>query len=93
MNTTRERYERIVRDALHAHGALAATDRLEPQDDLYACGLTSLASARVMLALEGALSIEFPERMLGRGLFTSVERLTDACAELVQTSEGSEAMK
>ena len=40
--------------------------------DLYQAGLTSHASVSVMLALEDAFDIEFPERMLKKSTFESV---------------------
>ncbi|MFE3498554.1 acyl carrier protein [Kitasatospora sp. NPDC059146] len=86
MTTTRERCERAVRDALARNAEVEpSADLLAVTDDLYDHGLTSLASARVMLAVEGALAIEFPERMLTRALFASIDRLTDACVEVLET--------
>ncbi|MFJ3217583.1 acyl carrier protein [Kitasatospora sp. NPDC086801] len=86
MTTTRERCERAVRHALARNAEVEpSADRLAVTDDLYEHGLTSLASARVMLAVEGELEIEFPERILGRALFASIERLTDACVDLLET--------
>lgn len=90
MTSVPERCEQVVRAQLAAHAELhPAADQLARTDDLYDHGLTSLASARVMLAVEGELGIEFPERLLGKALFSSIGRLTDACAELVDARSGS----
>lgn len=84
MNPVHERCERAVREALASHAELQpGAALLAPQDDLYDHGLTSLASARVMLAVENELDIEFPEDLLGRELFSSIGRLTRACVELL----------
>ncbi|WP_405725220.1 acyl carrier protein [Streptomyces sp. NBC_01537] len=90
MKTLRDRCEQVVRAKLDAHAELQATaDRLALTDDLYDHGLTSLAAARVMLAVEGELAIEFPEKWLGKALFSSIGRLTDACAELIGAQSDS----
>jgi acyl carrier protein len=47
---------------------------LEPDQDLYAAGLTSFATVQLMLAIEEAFDIEFPERMLNRRSFASLRR-------------------
>ena len=51
-------------------------------DDLYAAGMTSHASVTVMLALEDEWDIEFPQRMLKKGTFASVDAIAEALAEL-----------
>ena len=54
-----------VRTVLEEHGRLAVdVAALDAEADLYAAGLTSHASVNVMLALEDAFDVEFPERML-----------------------------
>jgi acyl carrier protein len=72
-----------IRAILKEHGRLsvdAAT--LTETADLYQAGLTSHASVNVMLALEGAFDIEFPDRMLKRGVFESLASIRAAIAEL-----------
>ncbi|MGO4306609.1 MULTISPECIES: acyl carrier protein [unclassified Cupriavidus] len=51
---------------------------LADQDDLYAAGLSSLATVHVMLALENAFDIEIPDQMLTRQLFRSIDSLAAA---------------
>lgn len=51
---------------------------LADNDDLYAAGLSSLATVHVMLALENAFEIEIPDQMLTRQLFRSVDSLAAA---------------
>lgn len=53
-------------------GALAATD------DLYAAGLSSLATVDLMLAIEDRFGIEFTSEWLNRRTFSSVAMLRQA---------------
>jgi acyl carrier protein len=68
-----------IRAILLKHGRLG-TDalQLDENDDLYAAGLTSLASVNVMLALESDFAIEFPDQMLNRSMFTSISTIRTA---------------
>jgi acyl carrier protein len=44
--------------------------------------MTSQASVNVMLALEDAFDIEFPDRMLTRSVFESINSISAALSEL-----------
>lgn len=57
-------------------------DGLVDASDLYEAGMTSFGSVQLMLALEEAFDIEFPERMLNRRLFSSIASITAALEEL-----------
>lgn len=50
--------------------------------DLYEAGMTSFGSVQLMLALEEAFDVEFPERMLNRRLFSSIATINAALEEL-----------
>ncbi len=54
--------------------------------DLYRAGLTSHASVNVMLALEDAFDVEFPQQMLRKKTFESVAAITEALTELLSTT-------
>jgi len=72
---------------LAAHGRLpVAPDTLDDTDDLYAAGMTSHASISVMLGLEDAFDIEFPDRMLTREVFSSIASIRTALDELAQAA-------
>ncbi|AQV96188.1 acyl carrier protein [Cupriavidus necator] len=58
-------------------------------DDLYAAGLSSLATVHVMLALENAFDIEIPDQMLTRQLFRSVDSLAAAVEQIRQQPEAA----
>jgi len=75
--------EAVIRDILVKHGRLPGdVGALATTSDLYAAGLKSFASVQVMLALEDAFDVEFPERMLNRTTFSSIATIDRAVAEL-----------
>ena len=59
-------------------------ENFETNGDLYAAGLTSLATVGLMLALEERFDVEFPETLLGRSTFRSVAAIADALAKLTR---------
>jgi acyl carrier protein len=76
-----------IRDVLASHGRLAVdVSALDDRDDLYAAGLTSHASVNVMLGLEDAFDIEFPEHLLRKTTFSSVASIRGALGELTNTA-------
>jgi acyl carrier protein len=82
MSTT-EQAETQIRAVLRDHGRLNKdVNLLEAAADLYQAGMTSHASVNVMLALEGAFDVEFPDHMLKRNVFTSIQSIRSALSEL-----------
>jgi acyl carrier protein len=72
-----------IRTILKEHGRLSVDAATLSEDaDLYQAGLTSHASVNVMLALEGKFDVEFPDRMLKRGVFESLASIRGAIEEL-----------
>jgi acyl carrier protein len=76
-----------MKDTVHAvlaeHGRLrVGRDGIADDADLYQLGLTSHASVNVMLALEDAFDVEFPNRMLRKSTFQSVANISAALQEL-----------
>lgn len=72
-----------IRQILKDHGRLSVDPSTLAEDaDLYQAGLTSHASVNVMLALEGKFDVEFPDRMLKRGVFGSIASIGEAITEL-----------
>ncbi len=72
-----------IRQILKDHARLstdAAT--LDAHTDLYQAGMTSHASVNVMLALEDAFDIEFPDSMLKRGVFESIAAIEEAVSTI-----------
>lgn len=75
-----------IRSVLAEFGRLGpAALELSPEADLRQAGLTSHASVNVMLALESAFDVEFPDHMLTRNVFGSVATLRAAVEELTGT--------
>lgn len=72
-----------IRAILKEHGRLSVDVATLPEDgDLYQAGMTSHASVNVMLALEGAFDVEFPDRMLRRSVFENIASIRSALQEL-----------
>lgn len=73
-----------IRRILKEHGRLASdVDLLMSNADLHQAGMTSHASVNVMLALEGEFDIEFPDHMLTRAVFSSIDSMSAAVRELI----------
>ncbi len=74
-----------IRAVLAAHGRLGTdATQLHDTSDLYAAGLTSLASVNVMLALEAEFDVEFPDQMLNRAVFSSIAAIEAAVRKIAQ---------
>ena len=74
-----------IRAIVKQHGRLTtAVEQISDESDLYQAGLTSHASVNLMLALEDKFEVEFPERMLRRGVFRSVDVIRSAIHELTE---------
>src|SRR5882724_5070842 len=77
-------FEDQIRAVLRDHGRLNKdVSQIEPDADLYQAGMTSHASVNVMLGLEGAFDVEFPDHMLKRNVFNSIQSISTALHELV----------
>jgi acyl carrier protein len=74
-----------IRKVIAEHGRLPVdVATLSDDDDLFQAGLTSHASVNVMLALEEAFDVEFPESMLRKATFESVAAIRSALGELAE---------
>jgi acyl carrier protein len=72
-----------IRRILRENGRLSVdVDSIGNDADLYQAGMTSHASVNVMLALEDAFDVEFPDSMLKRSVFESVDAIASAVGEL-----------
>lgn len=72
-----------IRRIVKEHGRLPGDVDALPEDaDLFQAGMTSHASVNVMLALEDAFDLEFPDRMLKRSVFESIGSIRAALDEL-----------
>jgi acyl carrier protein len=74
-----------VRDLLKKHAGLPVNiDDLADGADLYAAGLSSFASVQLMLALEENFDIEFPDSLLNRKSFQSIEAIERTVGSILQ---------
>jgi acyl carrier protein len=72
-----------VRDVLTANAGLPVpVEGLDDGADLFLAGMSSHASVSVMVALEDEFGVEFPDSMLERSVFESIDSLTRAISEL-----------
>jgi acyl carrier protein len=72
-----------VREIVKEHGRLAVdVDTIADDASLYEAGMTSHASVNVMLALEDAFDVEFPDEMLKRSVFETVANIAGALRAL-----------
>jgi len=77
-------YQDQIRTIVAQHARLS-TDvaQLSDSSDLYSAGLTSLTTVNLMLAIEDHFDIEFPDKMLGRKTFESIQSLSEAIEEIL----------
>jgi acyl carrier protein len=74
-----------VRSVLNAHAKLREpAEGLADSADLYAAGMTSHASVNVMLALEDAFDVEFPDELLTKHTFCTIASIRDAVAGMLE---------
>ena len=72
-----------LRAILGQAGRLAVpVSGLAVQSDLFAAGLSSLATVNVMLAIEDEFGVEFPDNLLSRRSFQSIAALMGVVATL-----------
>jgi acyl carrier protein len=72
-----------IRDVLAQHARLPVDpSTLDDDADLYQAGMTSHASVNLMLGLEDAFDIEFPDEMLKRSVFESISSIRAAIEQL-----------
>jgi acyl carrier protein len=72
-----------IREILKGHARLPVdVDSLADNADLYEAGMSSHASVNLMLALEDHFDLEFPDHMLKRSVFESIDAIGRALVEL-----------
>jgi acyl carrier protein len=73
----------LIRSAIATSGSIAIPmDQVAGNDNLYRLGLTSHASVNVMLTLEETFSVEFPDQMLTKRTFETLDSISAALAQL-----------
>ena len=82
IETTEVQIRTVLRDHARLNKDISL---LDVNSDLYQSGMTSHASVNVMLALENIFDVEFPDHMLKRNLFNSIESISSGLRELTRT--------
>ena len=80
----KERIQKIVKDNA---GLGAGFEQIDHSTNLYRAGMTSYASVVLMIALENEFSIEFPDGMLSRSVFESIDSIATAIESLQQVEQ------
>ncbi|MGK6315202.1 acyl carrier protein [Neorhizobium sp. DT-125] len=79
-----------IRELLTRVGGLpVAVTGLEDGADLYAAGLSSFASVQLMLAIEEAFDIEFPDNLLNRKSFSSISAIEETVSQIMKAREAA----
>lgn len=82
--TTDDSLHEQIRGVLAQYGKLPGdVASLGADDDLFRAGLTSHSSVNVMLGLEDAFDVEFPDAMLQRSTFESIAAMAAALSSLL----------
>jgi acyl carrier protein len=72
-----------IRQVIREHGHLPVDiSTLSDDADLFEAGMTSHASVNLMLGLETAFDVEFPDSMLKRSVFQSISAIGSALTQL-----------
>lgn len=80
----RPMYMDQIRTIVEEHARLSTPmAEVAETSDLYAAGLTSTTTVHLMLALEDHFQIEFPDQMLGRKTFESIQSMSEAISKLL----------
>ena len=79
----KQRIQKIVVE----HAGLDALAVIADSTDLYQAGMTSYASVTLMIALENEFELEFPDGMLSRNVFESIDSIANAIESLQQVSQ------
>jgi acyl carrier protein len=75
--------DEVIRRVLAEHGRLPVdVNGMASDANLYRAGLTSHASVSVMLGLEDAFDVEFPDTMLRKSTFESIDAIRQALLDL-----------
>lgn len=75
-----------IRELLSKVGGLpVSVDEIGDDADLYAAGLSSFASVQLMLGIEDAFDIEFPDNLLNRKSFSSIATIEKTVAMIIES--------
>jgi acyl carrier protein len=70
-----------VREVVEKAAGIRDATALSDTDDLWDAGMDSLASVNLMVQLEDAFGVQFPDELLTREVFSSIASIAAALAE------------
>lgn len=62
-------------------------DEISDTTDLYRAGMSSQGSVVLMIAVEGEFGVEFPDSMLSRNIFSSIESIAGAVETIMRAPQ------
>jgi acyl carrier protein len=80
----KEKIQKIVKDNA---GLGPRFEDIDYSTDLYRAGMTSYASVVLMIALDNEFGLEFPDAMLSRSVFESIDAIANAIESLQQVEQ------
>lgn len=78
-----------VREVVEKAAGISDAAALSDTDDLWDAGMDSLASVNLMVQLEDAFSVQFPDELLTREVFSSIASIAGALAETYGSVEAN----
>ncbi len=79
-----------IRNLLVKLGGLpVSVESLADDADLYAAGLSSFASVQLMLGIEEAFDLEFPDNLLNRKSFASIAAIEKTVSAILSAQEAA----
>jgi acyl carrier protein len=82
-----DRKQRIQKIVKENAGLGPASEQVNDSSNLYQAGMTSYASVALMIALENEFDLEFPDGMLSRNVFESIDSIANAIESLQQVEQ------
>ncbi len=76
--------DRIREIVIENGGLKLPLEEIKDSTDLYRAGMTSYSSVLLMIALENEFNLEFPDGMLSRDVFESVDAIAHAIESLLR---------
>jgi acyl carrier protein len=83
-DSMKQRIQQIVKENA---GLGANYESIDYSTDLYRAGMTSYASVVLMIALENEFDLEFPDGMLSRSVFESIDTIANAIESVQQVKQ------
>ena len=85
--TESQRKDRILQIVKDNASLGLGFEQVNYSTDLYRAGMTSYASVVLMIALENEFELEFPDAMLSRSVFASIDSIASAIESLEQVRQ------